>query len=532
MIQDPTGAMVELIWPEGHRLNPDSMDMAFELWTSLPTPTPTPTGTPTPSPTPTPTPTPPSGSKWAQPPNMKDGFDVLSWGDDDLIDVRVADDFLCLDGNPIVHIRWWGSYPGYEEVVQDMMPPPDIGLLGFWLRWYEYDPGETYSIPGNLIAEEFCDNYTEYWYGSVPRWDNSDLFEHEYLYDCDLLTSWTQEEDKTYFLSIQAVLNTSDPLFTWGWKNSEIHWNDDAVQTAPGAAFAWAELLWPDGHRLQGKSMDMAFELWTRSDVPTPTPTPTPYVSPTPTPTPPPGVKWAQPPNFEDGFDMPSWMDTSGVSSLVVADDFLCMDGLPINRIRWWGSYPGWMKDVDTNVDAPTTRPVSFRLSWHQYSSGPAFSIPGALIDEQICNDFTEQWFAAIPRWDDPGTYEHEYVYECDLPEEWRQEKDKTYFLNIQAVFDTPHPEYVWGWLNSSVHWNDDAVLWVGGGWNELVWPDGHPFEGKSMDMAFELYTRKPTTQELVNHLVNRAGGLQYDYNNDGIFDIADLLWLILNENE
>ncbi|MCD6385843.1 hypothetical protein J7M23_08715, partial [Candidatus Sumerlaeota bacterium] len=51
----------ELIWPPGHRLEGQSMDMAFELWSPLvtptPTPTPTPTGTPTPTATPTPTPT-------------------------------------------------------------------------------------------------------------------------------------------------------------------------------------------------------------------------------------------------------------------------------------------------------------------------------------------------------------------------------------------------------------------------------------------------------------------------------------------
>jgi len=48
----------------------------------------------------------------------------------------------------------------------------------------------------------------------------------------------------------------------------------------------------------------------------------------------------------------------------------------------------------------------------------------------------------------------------------------------------------VWGWKTSLDHFNDDAV-WVDPDppytweWNELRYPDGHTYEGESIDLAF-----------------------------------------------
>jgi hypothetical protein len=86
------------------------------------------------------------------------------------------------------------------------------------------------------------------------------MFEHEYQYDQDLETTWSQVEGEYYFISIQAIFSDV-PTFPWGWKNSEIHWNDDAVVTWDG--INWQELFWPPGHPLYPQSMDMSFQLWT-----------------------------------------------------------------------------------------------------------------------------------------------------------------------------------------------------------------------------------------------------------------------------
>ena len=38
-------------------------------------------------------------------------------------------------------------------------------------------------------------------------------------------------------------------------------------------------------------------------------------------------------------------------------------------------------------------------------------------------------------------------------------------------------------------HWNDNAASKVFGVWTPLVYPEGHPWEGETIDMAFELTT-------------------------------------------
>jgi hypothetical protein len=239
--------------------------------------------TPTPSPTPTPTPTPEPTIIFSQPPNMTDGFDVpSSVSPETFPGIVVADDWIStVSVQPVRHIRWWGSYIGYSADAPDEVGPPETRPVAFILSWHEYTVGASYSMPGPLIAEEVCTNFSEEWYGAVPDWEGSGLFEHEFVYDQDLGTSWTQVMGQPYFLNIQAVFD-DEPDFAWGWKNSESHWNDDAVTSEDGGT-SWTELMWPDGHRLAGKSMDMAFELLTITSTPTPTPTETPVPTPTPT---------------------------------------------------------------------------------------------------------------------------------------------------------------------------------------------------------------------------------------------------------
>jgi hypothetical protein len=253
--------------------------------TPVETPTPTPTETPaeTPTPTETPTPAPTLPPVVVQPPNMTDGFDVASMLSEPAPPgIVVADDWATTASDPIRRVRWWGSYIGYASDTDQMVDPPPIRPVAFILSWHEHIPGPPYSIPGDLIDVQYCTGFSEQWYGAVPVWDNPGTFEHEFVYEQDLPTSWPQQIGQPYFLNIQAVFE-EDPDFVWGWKNSEYHWNDDAVQSQDGGT-SWSELVWPAGHRLDGQSMDMAFELFTETT--TPTPTPTPIVTPTPTETP------------------------------------------------------------------------------------------------------------------------------------------------------------------------------------------------------------------------------------------------------
>jgi beta-lactamase superfamily II metal-dependent hydrolase len=196
--------------------------------------------------------------KWIQSPNVTDGFDTESWTDGATYKV-VSDDWICTSGEPIIHVRWWGSYPGWEDDVESSVSAPSIKPTSFVLKWYEYVDGSPNGEPGDLLATEICTTFTETWNAAVPVWDEPGKWEHEFVYDCDLVTSWTQVMDTKYFLSIQAVFGET-PTFPWGWANSDVHWNDDALYSTD--TVVWTELYWPSGHRLDGYSMDMAFELW------------------------------------------------------------------------------------------------------------------------------------------------------------------------------------------------------------------------------------------------------------------------------
>ena len=219
---------------------------------------------------------------------MNDGFDIVSWQNGESVNIRCADSWICPDGKAIKHIRWWGSYPGWENDREGPVEPPEQNAKGFTLGWYEYNEDSGHACPGELIADQYCEDFTEDWFGAVESRENPDEFEHEFQYGCDITEPWQQAEGVRYFLVIQAHFDKDQPDYKWGWLNSEFSGANPAVFQSDTR---WLELSWPQGHRLAGESMSMAFELWTQmppqpTATPTSTPTATPTASPTATPTP------------------------------------------------------------------------------------------------------------------------------------------------------------------------------------------------------------------------------------------------------
>ncbi len=446
--------------------------------------------------------------KWEQPPNCVDGFNVPSY---QYIpeNIVVADDWQCTDPRPITKVRWWGSFQGWMsgEPIWLEPPLPPTGLpTHFLVSWHTYThPEGEFSRPDEPIREDACYAIAFGHECSHPVWNDPAKFEHEYYFECELAEPFIQEEGRYYFINIVAVYDVDPPLFPFGWKNSEIHWNDDAVQSEDGGiAGTWNELTWPDEHRLRGLSMDMAFELYVQT-TPAPTPTPTPHaiVSATPTAAPtataspvPPGLKWSQPPNCSDGYNVASLKEGETYLS-IVADDFQCNDPRPISQIRFWGSFYAWMETTsgpDIPPPDPSFWPTSFEISWHSYTHPEGeFSRPDQLLRLDTCSFGEPIWWCSHEQWNAPGLYEHEYYFDVHItdPEPFPQVEGYYYFLNVVADYET-HSFFFWGWKNSEEHWNDDAVRSSDGGgtWEELTWPEGHRLEGLSMDMAFELYVQ------------------------------------------
>ena len=61
---------------------------------------------------------------------------------------------------------------------------------------------------------------------------------------------------------------------------------------------------------------------------------------------------------------------------------------------------------------------------------------------------------------------------------------------------DPTDVQEIFGWKTSQQHWNDDAVFGDSDdpfahpdGWRELRYPLGHPFEGRSIDLAYVITT-------------------------------------------
>ncbi len=498
--------------------------------------------------------------KWVQEPDCDYGVDLPSYAIDGpqgggfVPMYVVGDDWWC-DGRPIDAIRWWGSYPGWDELV----PPfgPNSGRpLSFRLSWYTDIPAgdprtDGFSRPGHLLTNvivsllpfeqhpEGPGQVSELYYCSVDK-EVPPYVEHEYEYYVELAEPWNEKRGRIYWLTIEALYPSGyepgapvpEPPFPgatfpeWGWKTSIEHdIIDDAVvwpQVEVGSPPGWYEMIWPHypwlpglfyppastfqfyGFLVQpentGPSVNMAFELLTD-------------ICPRRT------EKWSQMPDMVNGTDIWSWRWEHDQPSpaLLLADDFIS-DGRLISDIHWWGSYSNWMTWVngsETNpVPPPPTnfflRPLGFNLSWH--TNNPAGCWPG----EEYTNLFVaiedchEMYYGTVTQyWREPPNFEHEYQYYVDLlavAEPWPEMEHGHYWLNIEAVFDggfVPIPEQGfhggWGWkiaLDPTEETCMAAESDRQGGWRMAVLPHDYIPEkvGQPFNLAFELTTHEVST--------------------------------------
>jgi hypothetical protein len=365
------------------------------------------------------------GIKWHQPPDMDRGWDWESWGwGDQAIQFQVADDFRCRDGRPVTDVHWWGSYiPGPEGRVEKF-------LIQFWTD-APAGPDIPYSHPDKLMYQVVVANVPEVFYGKTAAG------EYVFEYDAYLTDPFPQRRGEIYWLSIVAILDSAADM-EWGWHESRVHYNDAAVWRQPGAE-------WRPLYGQYERQVDMAFYLTTEG--------------------PESGLKWRQCPDMQTGQDF--WSQ-QGMLASEFADDFPCENGEPIMGLVWWGSYPG--------PYGSEYRVRNFIIRF--YEDVPAgvdrtYSHPGELLYEKPVLDFTEQYLFTTPDGEDV------YQYQGWLPEPFPQERGKIYWLSIVAVLDLPG---VWGWHESSQHWNDAAVGRCSRNWYPLM-----PVTGATVDMSFIL---------------------------------------------
>ncbi len=153
--------------------------------------------------------------------------------------------------------------------------------------------------------------------------------------------------------------------------------------------------------------------------------------------------KWSQLPDYESYGHQSQWDYTDWSPPIIRADDWLCENGLAINKIRWWGSN---MADREGTIEG-------FNIKiFTDSTSGPAE--PDVLLYDEFfeISDVT-QTLSGTDVFGDKV-----FEYEVDLHSRlFEQERDDIYWLSIVAVTPNAAPP-TWGWqeaptenLNNSV---------------------------------------------------------------------------------
>lgn len=190
-------------------------------------------------------------------------------------------------------------------------------------------------------------------------------------------------------------------------------------------------------------------------------------------------LKWSQTPDMTANST-----DIYDVNPTVLADDWVCTNGLPITDIHWWGSYLLFDEDVAAPVNTPL-HPDTFLFSQHLDVPNDAnnqlgYSYPGQQINSAstLLGQYAVSYFGSI----DHGTYfEHVYEYTFNLSQPWTQTEGQIYWLDISAQYTDPNIATPWGWHTAEIPFNDAAVInGIDVGWI--------PYDGTT-NLAFALST-------------------------------------------
>ncbi|HDY65722.1 MAG TPA: PEP-CTERM sorting domain-containing protein [Phycisphaerae bacterium] len=216
-------------------------------------------------------------AKWVQLPDLTpEGVDVNATATTAVL----ADDFECTSTGLITDIHIWGSW------LNDILPPsadgtgPDPGFVAFRLIINSDIPAvigpggvEEHSTPGVLLwmGDFYPGDFAVREYATVDPGEGwYDPNTGEYIWPADktvwqynflidpadaFLQEGTLDNPIVYWLAVEAFTYSDE--FSFGWKTSKEHWNDDAVWR--NLANPWNELRYPSEHPFAGKSMDMAF---------------------------------------------------------------------------------------------------------------------------------------------------------------------------------------------------------------------------------------------------------------------------------
>ena len=452
-------------------------------------------------------------TKWEQLPNMTDyGMDVRCDRKDGTLRV-LADDFQCTQTGPITKVKLWGSWKNdikgqIKKIHLSIHSDDPVGLGGT-------DPVNIYSKPDQLLWSRdfntpnfseslFYDLTPDYEWWWQPLTPPIMIGDHRiWLYEIPIdSNAFVQQgsisEPNIYWLDAYVDINALPIDANFGWKTSgeTSHRLDDAVWSINNGN-VWNEMKYPPPHPMMGISVDLAFAVITGE----PTEPEEPNI---------PNAKYIQWPDLSaNGVDI-RVDDGDGVTRHI-ADDFPCTTTGLIRDVHFWGS---WKNDAKDQING-------FVISF--YSDDPCgpggtdpdntYSKPDQLLwthtfepaefTETLYKDLTpeyEWWWDPYPSFQvliqngDHQVWKYDINIDPDVAfmQQGSPTNPKIYWLAIEAwtTYGWPHQ---FGWKTSKTHWNDDAVFATGSippyTWNELRYPQGHPYHPNSIDMAFAITT-------------------------------------------
>jgi hypothetical protein len=207
-----------------------------------------------------------------------------------------------------------------------------------------------------------------------------------------------------------------------------------------------------------------------------------------------------------------------------LADDFECTTTGPVTGVVFWGS---WLNDVRGKIEK-----IHLAIYDDIPDPDPAdpcdFSMPGTELWSMDFGpgEFTEtlhftsdergEWFWRPPFAVTPaGPFDKNiwlYHMPIDPQEAFVQRGDPCnpviYWLNVNVLLRVKSPsdpnQYAFGWKTRETggpmdpcHFNDDAVWSDNDGftWNELRYPQGHPYVDESIDLSFAIVTYEQETR-------------------------------------
>jgi len=212
-------------------------------------------------------------------------------------------------------------------------------------------------------------------------------------------------------------------------------------------------------------------------------------------------MHWVQRPDLE-----PTGMDVD-LTWVPTADDWMCTETGPVNKIRIWVSF------ADDIMPNPLNKDTVRLQIFSDIPASPThpWSMPGSLLWSKtyyageysaklVSTTSPEWWYDPATQIWEPNNHNNVVRFDFDLgPIPFTQVMESIYWLEVKYMYQEPPVlDNTLGWKTAEypLRFNDDAVWWNENnpnfpiGWVAHVYPGApipHPWEGQSFDMAFQL---------------------------------------------